>query len=581
MNAQRELSHLPISQQPGFLTPFSHIVTADGAPECELQGQLLSHQLLSQIHKQQPDSASSNFVSHHIQSRIQLPALPPLLPRSTPDLLTPTRLFSEFLDVNFTPGILTRYAAGEANPFEKSFSNNSAASSSPGPVFSSEGENSLAGSGSSVTNSASKALYSRFSTDYNKLSSSGYQNGKYRISSKIPPMWRNSTHSAHLGRNDGMATSHISHQQAPHSRPSIPSDFVSWPNSAFRHSYASPAAEKDGRVSDIAKDWEQSGNKVNGRSQFPAISIESERWQSQAPYSGEVQLNNQQQQKQFQQYKPHLFQHQSLQERLQPPLTNTMASQPALSCNDGRDIKTHVYQSHFSLPRRDSNASSGDSIIIKSDSNILGQSHTTGLTSSSSSLAVHQRPSYSEGGKPGMMYSSMSISSDQLDTHSLHDMDLEDDDDNEDQDDVEVSVGGFKRRPRSKDIVVRRQRALERNRVAASKCRQKKKAWITALEKELMDKNIENRKLVNLVQQLAQKIDGLERALGSNSGALNCDVPPDSQPILHHLPPQTNMQQQHERETFEQVEHHYHRPQLPYRTKLESSWRDPRPETLQ
>ncbi|KAI9285831.1 hypothetical protein BC943DRAFT_277399 [Umbelopsis sp. AD052] len=73
------------------------------------------------------------------------------------------------------------------------------------------------------------------------------------------------------------------------------------------------------------------------------------------------------------------------------------------------------------------------------------------------------------------------------------------------------------------EAVERRQRFLERNRVAASKCRQKKKVWITELE-ERSDKVIEdNKKLFNMVNQLKEEAMFLKNQLLAH-GTCNCDV---------------------------------------------------------
>ncbi|KAI8576032.1 hypothetical protein K450DRAFT_259053 [Umbelopsis ramanniana AG] len=73
------------------------------------------------------------------------------------------------------------------------------------------------------------------------------------------------------------------------------------------------------------------------------------------------------------------------------------------------------------------------------------------------------------------------------------------------------------------EAVERRQRFLERNRVAASKCRQKKKAWITELE-ERSDKVIEdNKKLYSMVNQLKEEAMFLKNQLLAH-GNCDCDV---------------------------------------------------------
>lgn len=56
------------------------------------------------------------------------------------------------------------------------------------------------------------------------------------------------------------------------------------------------------------------------------------------------------------------------------------------------------------------------------------------------------------------------------------------------------STGGRRRRTADEDPDERRQRFLERNRAAASRCRQKRKLWVSSLEKkaeELTSQNIQ------------------------------------------------------------------------------------------
>lgn len=56
------------------------------------------------------------------------------------------------------------------------------------------------------------------------------------------------------------------------------------------------------------------------------------------------------------------------------------------------------------------------------------------------------------------------------------------------------STGGRRKRAVDEDPDERRQRFLERNRAAASRCRQKRKLWVSSLEKkaeELTSQNIQ------------------------------------------------------------------------------------------
>ncbi|GAB5585682.1 hypothetical protein Unana1_00582 [Umbelopsis nana] len=69
----------------------------------------------------------------------------------------------------------------------------------------------------------------------------------------------------------------------------------------------------------------------------------------------------------------------------------------------------------------------------------------------------------------------------------------------------------------------RRRRFLERNRVAASKCRQKKKAWVNELE-QTSEKVVEdNKRLNDMVIQLKEEAMFLKNQLLAH-GTCNCDV---------------------------------------------------------
>ncbi|KAJ2887770.1 hypothetical protein GGI21_006823, partial [Coemansia aciculifera] len=65
----------------------------------------------------------------------------------------------------------------------------------------------------------------------------------------------------------------------------------------------------------------------------------------------------------------------------------------------------------------------------------------------------------------------------------------------------------------------RRRRFLERNRVAASKCRQKKKMWIQDLERRADDVTMQNRSLHIAVAQLKEEVLILKNQLLAHS---NC-----------------------------------------------------------
>lgn len=57
------------------------------------------------------------------------------------------------------------------------------------------------------------------------------------------------------------------------------------------------------------------------------------------------------------------------------------------------------------------------------------------------------------------------------------------------------STGGRRRRTTSEDPDEKRRKFLERNRAAASRCRQKRKVWVQSLEKKAEDLNSVNGQL--------------------------------------------------------------------------------------
>ena len=56
----------------------------------------------------------------------------------------------------------------------------------------------------------------------------------------------------------------------------------------------------------------------------------------------------------------------------------------------------------------------------------------------------------------------------------------------------------------------KRQQFLERNRIAASKCRKKKKQWIDRLQRELDDEIARNKELLAEVDGLKEQLDYLK-----------------------------------------------------------------------
>ncbi|KAI8801433.1 hypothetical protein BJ742DRAFT_859261 [Cladochytrium replicatum] len=72
----------------------------------------------------------------------------------------------------------------------------------------------------------------------------------------------------------------------------------------------------------------------------------------------------------------------------------------------------------------------------------------------------------------------------------------------------------------NEDPEEKRRRFLERNRIAASKCRQKKKMWIADLEKQGQEVAERNAKLTALVAHLSEEVQFLKRQMQAHS---NCD----------------------------------------------------------
>ncbi|XP_040281756.1 cyclic AMP-dependent transcription factor ATF-7-like isoform X4 [Bufo bufo] len=75
------------------------------------------------------------------------------------------------------------------------------------------------------------------------------------------------------------------------------------------------------------------------------------------------------------------------------------------------------------------------------------------------------------------------------------------------------STGGRRRRATDEDPDERRQRFLERNRAAASRCRQKRKVWVCSLEKKAEELNSQNVQLSNEVTLLRNEVAQLKQLL--------------------------------------------------------------------
>uniref|UniRef100_A0A1A8NHH5 Activating transcription factor 2 n=1 Tax=Nothobranchius pienaari TaxID=704102 RepID=A0A1A8NHH5_9TELE len=75
------------------------------------------------------------------------------------------------------------------------------------------------------------------------------------------------------------------------------------------------------------------------------------------------------------------------------------------------------------------------------------------------------------------------------------------------------STGGRRRRTTSEDPDEKRRKFLERNRAAASRCRQKRKVWVQSLEKKAEDLNTMNGQLQNEVTLLRNEVAQLKQLL--------------------------------------------------------------------
>ncbi|NWV46731.1 ATF7 factor, partial [Daphoenositta chrysoptera] len=75
------------------------------------------------------------------------------------------------------------------------------------------------------------------------------------------------------------------------------------------------------------------------------------------------------------------------------------------------------------------------------------------------------------------------------------------------------STGGRRKRAVDEDPDERRQRFLERNRAAASRCRQKRKLWVSSLEKKAEELTSQNIQLSNEVTLLRNEVAQLKQLL--------------------------------------------------------------------
>ncbi|KAM8856255.1 cyclic AMP-dependent transcription factor ATF-2 isoform 1-T2 [Spinachia spinachia] len=94
------------------------------------------------------------------------------------------------------------------------------------------------------------------------------------------------------------------------------------------------------------------------------------------------------------------------------------------------------------------------------------------------------------------------------------------------------STGGRRRRNTSENPDEKRRKFLERNRAAASRCRQKRKVWVQSLEKKSEDLNSVNGQLQNEVTLLRNEVAQLKQLLLAHK---DCPVTAMQKKSGHHI----------------------------------------------
>ncbi|XP_075055315.1 cyclic AMP-dependent transcription factor ATF-7 isoform X3 [Mixophyes fleayi] len=97
------------------------------------------------------------------------------------------------------------------------------------------------------------------------------------------------------------------------------------------------------------------------------------------------------------------------------------------------------------------------------------------------------------------------------------------------------STGGRRRRATDEDPDERRQRFLERNRAAASRCRQKRKVWVCSLEKKAEELTSQNVQLGNEVTLLRNEVAQLKQLLLAHKDCPVTALQKKSQVYLENL----------------------------------------------
>uniref|UniRef100_A0A8C7DNF8 cAMP responsive element binding protein 5 n=2 Tax=Oncorhynchus kisutch TaxID=8019 RepID=A0A8C7DNF8_ONCKI len=141
----------------------------------------------------------------------------------------------------------------------------------------------------------------------------------------------------------------------------------------------------------------------------------------------------------------------------------------------------------------------------------LGSAHSQGHQSGNVlHHQVHQSPpshlqaSHTHQTSPHLPLHSIAVQSSQQ-THSLH---------------AGQVAGGRRRRSLDQDPDERRQKFLERNRAAATRCRQKRKVWVSALEKKAEELTHNNMQLQNEVTTLRSEVGQLKQILLTHKDCL-------------------------------------------------------------
>uniref|UniRef100_A0A8D0ZIR7 BZIP domain-containing protein n=1 Tax=Sus scrofa TaxID=9823 RepID=A0A8D0ZIR7_PIG len=98
-------------------------------------------------------------------------------------------------------------------------------------------------------------------------------------------------------------------------------------------------------------------------------------------------------------------------------------------------------------------------------------------------------------------------------------------------------TGGRRRRVVDEDPDERRRKFLERNRAAATRCRQKRKVWVMSLEKKAEELTQTNMQLQNEVSMLKNEVAQLKQLLLTHKDCPITAMQKESQGYLSNSPP--------------------------------------------